>query len=221
MNIRRLLLLLLPVFLAPGMQAQENPGYFDGPESFYGGLIAGINAAQVDGDTYGGYHKVGLNIGGIVYAKFMPSAGVSVELLFSQKGSKGVRTSESSVGSFYEKYTMGINYAEVPVLVHIFPPSRRVHFGAGASYSQYISSKENYEGLYAMTFDPELYKFKKYEVDMIFSISYMIYKGLMGDARFQYSLTPVRDGYYAPPDFSNNGGRQMNNMFAFRLAYLF
>lgn len=218
MNLRLLLLLLLLSGFSY-TRAQDSGGYFE-DRSFYGGLIAGMNAAQLDGDTYGGYHKVGLNVGGIVYAKFMQMAGISLELLFSQKGSKGVRTSESSVGSFYEKYTLGINYVEVPVMVHIFPPSKRVHFGAGASYSQYVNSKESYEGLYAMTFDPDLYRFKKYEVDVMLSISYMIYKGLMGDARFQYSVTPVRDGYYAPQGFSN-AGKQMNNMFAFRLAYLF
>lgn len=220
MNIRKIILVLLLVnSMISSIYAQENAGYFDGSQSFYGGLIGGMNVSQVDGDTYGGYHKVGINVGGIVYANFTPRLGASLELLFSQKGSKGVRTSGSTVGDYFEKYTLHINYVEVPVMVRFYN-TPRIHFGAGASYSQYVSAKESYEGLYALSFDPDVYRFKKYEIDLMASISYMIYKGLMGDVRFQYSVTPVRDGYFAPQGFSN-GGRQMNNMFAFRLAYLF
>ncbi len=55
MNIEWLLLLLFLMTLLKLTSLSQN---------FKGGLIAGLSASQVNGDTYGGYNKAGLIFGG-------------------------------------------------------------------------------------------------------------------------------------------------------------
>jgi len=46
------------------------------PPLFEGRLLAGFNFSQLDGDTYAGYHKVGINAGGMVYVHLLPILGI-------------------------------------------------------------------------------------------------------------------------------------------------
>jgi hypothetical protein len=68
----RALTLLAVGLLSSGSALAQNPdSYYDvAPRTFYGGLVGGVNFTQLDGDNYAGYHKVGFNGGGIVYARF-------------------------------------------------------------------------------------------------------------------------------------------------------
>jgi hypothetical protein len=221
LHMKRKYWLVIPAMMSTIFaHAQEESGFFDASRTFHGGLILGMNAAQVDGDTYGGYRKVGINAGGVVYANFSPEWGMSVELLYSQKGAKGISSEQSNIGSYFMKYTIGLNYVELPVMLHFYR-TPRIHIGAGASYNQLISSKEYIDDLNAtINFDSNEYPFKKFNVDGLVSVSYVLYKGLLANVRFQYSLTTIREAYNAPMGITSRA-RQVNNMFAFRLAYLF
>ena len=42
--------------------------YLEDDKLFYAGFLAGANFAQVDGDYFAGYRKVGANVGAIAYA---------------------------------------------------------------------------------------------------------------------------------------------------------
>ena len=55
--------------------------YLEDEKTFYGGLIAGTNFSQVDGDNFAGYHKVGFNLGGIVYTKLDEHLSLSMEVI--------------------------------------------------------------------------------------------------------------------------------------------
>lgn len=218
-----LLLFVVCMFYWGSLAAQsaEPDGryFFDGDKKFSGGIVAGMNVSTVARDNFGGYHLPGLNAGAIVYWRFATPVAMSLELLYSQKGAKGVNTSYSPyAGSYYEKYTMRLNYVEVPLILHYFI-SPRYQIGGGASYNALMSSKETYETIYPVYIDPDLHPFEKYEIDLIANGSMMLYKGLMLNVRYQYSVTPVRKSFYVP--IGLGAGDQHNNMFTFRLAYLF
>lgn len=194
-------------------------GYFDGSKPFYAGLVAGLNVSTVQRDNFSGYHQPGLNAGATVYWHFAAPLAFSIDLLFSQKGAKGVNTANSPyAGTYYEKYTMRLNYLEVPLLLH-YIVSPKWQFGAGASYNALISAKETYETIYPVYIDPDRFPFQKYEIDLVASGSMKLYKGLMLQVRYQYSVTPVRKAWDVPQGLGI--GNQLNNMFVFRLAYLF
>jgi len=197
----------------------QNKQYFDGEKTFYGGVVVGLNASQVDGDALGGFHKPGLNAGLTVYWHFTPSVALQLELLYSQKGSKGVRNDNDPYGgSYFERYGIRLNYAELPLLFH-YVLSQKYQLGIGASYNALISGSDTYEGVVAGTYDPAKYPFNKYFVDGIISLNVQLYQGLMGNVRYQYGLSPVRDYAHTVPGFSS--GNQINKLIAVRLIYLF
>ena len=205
------------------VQAQNPSNYYiEDPRTFYAGILAGANFSQVDGDSYAGYHKVGLNAGGIVYTHIAPNLAASLEILFSQKGARGHRTQESGAGTFINAYRIELNYAEVPIMLNYFD-KRRSHFGGGFSYSQLITAKETLETNPPQQpgtpsyIDLEQYPFRKMDINFVLGGNLHLYKGLFLNARFQYSLVSIRKN--TPPGYSR--ADQFNNLWAVRLMYLF
>ncbi len=194
--------------------------------TFNGGLIFCANMTQVDGDSYQGYHKIGLNAGGTVYIHFNKTFGVSMELLYSQKGSRAVEVLQSTyVGTYIAKYFMNLNYAEVPVLLHciIYLPNihRNLDLEVGGSYARLINSKEWAEWDQPIVIDPVLNRFNNVDVNYMFGAGIQLYKHWYMDARFQYSLISIRPTDRVPPQFSYGDKGQFNNVVAIRLLYIF
>jgi Outer membrane protein beta-barrel domain len=167
-----------------------------------------------------------LNLGGIVYTQLGKNIAASIEILYSQKGSRssgGMR--QSGTGRYMiNKYNIKLNYAEIPIQINYFD-KRKSHFGAGFSYSQLIASTEDVEANIPVTnhitgapvdFEKD-YPFRKFDVNFLLCGNLKLYKGLFLQARFQYSLLPVRKGIH--PEFGR--AEQYNNMWALRLMYLF
>ncbi len=199
--------------------AQEDDRYVD-ERIFFGGLCAGVNFTQVDGDTKSGYHKVGINAGAIVYARFRPALGASLELRFSQKGSvsKGFTSNAGGVAAL-EVYKIKLNYAEVPLMLHYFAPGKFT-YSAGIAYAYLISSNESYEAGYPVNLH-DLYPFQKDELSGLAGGNYVLAKHWSVEGRYQYSITSIRTPDHIPPGLSTGSGHQSNNVFTFRLMYLF
>lgn len=223
----RALALLTTGLLTIGKAAAQNPDsyYEEVPRTFYGGLIVGANFTQLDGDNYAGYHKVGINAGGIVYTRFDEHFAASIEILYSQKGARGHKEQQGPSGAYIKSYDVRLNYAEVPLQLCYFD-RRKSHFGAGLSISRLVSVKETGDALLIPApVDFDKYPFKKMDYNFIIGGSLHLIKGLFLNARFQYSLVPVRKGDVqagtgVPPFFSGRG-EQYNNMWTVRVMYLF
>jgi hypothetical protein len=200
---------------------EERALYFtdETEKRFYGGIVAGVNMCQVDGDGLSGFHRVGLNIGGVVKWQIHPKVVTDVEMLFSQKGSKSVsQNANGNIGSYFEFYDIKLNYAEVPIIFN-YLINKKYQVGLGASYNALIGSKETYETPYGITeFDPELFKFNSNNVDLMFQLT-GVFSGWVLGFRIQYSVTPIRKAYYVPQNLG--GGNQYNRIVALRLGYLF
>lgn len=210
---------LLVTVAAKAQRQADNP-LFNGERKFTGGLVAGLNASQVDGDYLNGYHKLGISAGAAGYVSLAPRWAASLELLYAQKGSHAVRASESPYyGAYFAKYTIHLNYAEVPVLLH-YRITPKYHFGIGASYNVLISSREDYnDANFTTTVDPELFPFARQTFDGILSGNMVLWQGLVLNIRYQYSLSTIRKFMDIPQGLGFQD--QKNNMFSFRLMYLF
>ncbi len=217
---------LLSLLFSSNLKAQNPSSYYEeNPRTFYGGLILGGNFSQVDGDNYAGYHKVGLNGGGIVYANLANHFAASMEILYSQKGSKSNGVSAITTnGSTYDvqKYNINLNYAEVPLQLNYFD-RRKSHFGGGFSISQIISSKETVETNPAFPNPDTLnnFKFKKTDLNFILGGSMHIWQGFFLNLRFQYSILPIRKNQDIYPGLRPGGRDQFNNLWTLRVMYLF
>lgn len=220
---RRLFLLILLVFCTSIVQAQDN--YFNRPDKngqdkiFFGGIVAGINASQIDGDTYAGFHKAGLNTGIAAYIKLNPKVVLSLELLYSQKGARNVQVYNSpTVGSVPIIYTAKLNYAEIPLMLH-YAVADKIHFGLGASYSRLVSDKETMDSYTQSSINALQNTFRKQDFNYLAAVSYQLYNNIFVRARYQYSMTSIRDAQKIPIEFGTS--RQFNNLFALQFIALF
>jgi hypothetical protein len=130
-------ILLFSFFLLPTAYSQTR---------FKGGLVAGFNASQMDGDAAAGYHKLGLNAGVRATIALKGRYQLSTDILFSQRGS---RTTENEA---IITRNCTLNFLEVPVLLHLRDWVKKgndeqtyykVGLCAGLSYSRLFSASSN------------------------------------------------------------------------------
>lgn len=215
------LLLALLVFLSFSQTTYAQSYYVENEHTFYGGAVLGANFAQVDGDNYAGYYKAGMNVGGIIYLKFAQRFAASMEILYSQKGSRGHKDQAANYTKevVIKKYGIALNYAEIPLMVHIHD-KRKSHIGVGLSFSQLVSGTETLETnkpVYNDTINVDRYPFKKSDLNFLVGFNLRLYKGLFFNVRYQYSLMPIRSDV----NYDYSRAKQYNNLYVVRLAYLF
>lgn len=222
---KRLIIILFALFYSVSSFAQTKGAnlFEDGQRRFFGGITVGLNATQVDGDSYSGFHSAGLNAGGLVYWFFAKDIAGSIEFLYSQKGSHGVTETYSPyAGSYFAKYKMKVNYIEVPLVFHYLFNEKYI-LGLGGSFNALLSSHESMSDMGTpVSFDPGEYPFNAYTFDIIGGLGMLLGTHYIVEARYQYGLTPMRDWQNVAAFQPGMGNRsQYNNMFAFRLVYLF
>ncbi|MDI9319345.1 MAG: porin family protein [Phycisphaerales bacterium] len=211
-----LIVFLSAIFFQAQAQNPENY-YVEEPKLFSGGLVAGTNFCQVDGDRYAGYFKIGINAGAVLYARISDRLSLSMELLYSEKGSRSnFRQNSSSKLYTIVSQKINLSYAEIPVLLHVYD-KKKSHLGAGLSYSQLISGTESVMISPSYAYDPADYPFKKSDLNFIASANLKLVKGLYANLRFQYSILPIR----TTVNYEIARSQQYNNLWNLRLIYLF
>jgi hypothetical protein len=103
-------------------------------QKFNGGMMAGIAATQVAGDTYNGFRKAGIFFGGFVNYEVGKHSAFQMELEFFQKGSRVNPDSSNN----YNQYLFRTNYVELPVLYQ-YRINKRFKLEAGPSMGVLIS----------------------------------------------------------------------------------
>ena len=105
---RKILFSALMLFMVQWAAAQR----------FDGGLIAGFNATQVEGDAFKGYNKPGVLAGFFVQTDVAPAIFAGMEIKYSQKGSrKRIKQNDPDP----EKYIMRLGYIDLPLFVGFAP----------------------------------------------------------------------------------------------------
>jgi len=215
---RRNICLFIAVLLLSSIHhvAAQSSYYIEEPKLFTGGLVLGGNFSQIDGDNFAGYNKAGLNAGGIVYVRIDEHIAASLEILYSQKGSRARDPIAVATGYSYSDYRISLNYAEIPVMIN-YVNKRKSNFGLGFSYSRLAFSSESFTSYPAQIFDESQYPFKKSDLNFLIGGNFHLWKGLLLNIRYQYSLFSIRNSL---PQTSENAP-QFNNMWVVRLMYLF
>ena len=109
-----------------------------------GGLALGLNASQVDGDNYAGYHKMGLNIGVTGFIPVRDKMAISVEISLNQKGSTKRPHPQDPYGNSYK---LRLDYLDIPVLFN-FKDKNKLIVAGGFSYGTIVRFDEIVNGTY-------------------------------------------------------------------------
>ncbi|MEY1638798.1 porin family protein [Tenuifilum osseticum] len=154
-------------------------------QNFKGGLLAGIAATQVDGDTYGGYNKAGPIAGIWVERNFLPDWFFRISFRYIQKGSYAKDRSSDSP----DFYRMRLNYFDLPVVAgYRFVNGFNAVLGLSAGYLS-KATEENSLG----PFPPEeVSAFNKFEIAGIAGMEYNYSAKWRFGLNITYSIFPVR-----------------------------
>ena len=197
-----ILLIFLLLFSFTALRAQ----------SIQGGLIAGFNASQVDGDEVYGFHKYGLNVGALGIVPFKKNFSFSLETLYNQKGSFEPRHSTDSINGSYK---LILNYLDVPVMFH-YTDKDIFTVGLGASWGRLVQFAEWEQGT-RINWDTKFGPYINSDIDALFDVSCRIAKGLKINLRYSYSLASLRTRTFKTGVVRH----QFNNFISLRLIYVF
>jgi opacity protein-like surface antigen len=177
-------------------------------QRFSGGILAGFNASQVDGDTYSGYNKFGFALGAFTNTQFSEKVTGELQIKFMQKGASKPVTEDDAT-----KYTSKLNYIEIPVLIR-YHQSKKIswHLGPGFGYLFKYSVEDENGSLTGSSIG-----FRKFELSGIAGMQYQIIEKLGVSLSFSYSLISISDFVRDPIHFRQPG--QFNNLFSVLVAY--
>ncbi len=181
MSFFRTAILLYTLLFVHQLQAQNR---------FKGGIVAGFNAAQLDGDAAAGYHKVGISGGLRALVELGGRLELSTEILYSQRGS---RTTENEAAI---NRTCNLNYIEVPVLLNIRDWKKKsgedgeyfkVSFSIGLAYGRLFSAQSNPFFPHAAVVD----RFAKNDLSIMSGVNYYANSHWVFSCRIAKSLNPL------------------------------
>jgi len=154
-------------------------------QRFQGGLLAGLTACQVDGDSYGGFNKIGLQAGVFVSTAFQKNFGAQMEIRYAGKGAQKVTTTDDT-----EVYKLNLHYIDLPVM-GTYTVKKKVVFDLGI-VPGYLFAKggEDSGGPLPQEF---LVDFKKFDLAWLVGINFRIMKNLKANLRYSYSLISIND----------------------------
>jgi len=168
-------------------------------QQFYAGAIGGLVLSQIDGDSYGGYHKFAGSGGLYVRNNFGEKWGYRMELKYIQKGSKAARLDMGYHTIPF--YKASLNYIEIPFLFSYrmqkfkIPPTidwqldGKLHLNIGMNLSYLFSATED-DG----TGPNEAgFAFRRIELGAQTGVTYYFSPHWAFDFRFCYTIIPIRD----------------------------
>jgi len=182
-------------------------------QNFDAGIIAGLAATQVDGDTHSGYNKAGLIIGIWVGRRINNIFYARGELRYVQKGSFEKSIQDGATIGFYR---MRLNYYEMPLILG-YRFGNGLNALAGLSIGYLGKAVEmNQSGPYP---EEDIQKFRKAEFAGMAGVEYNQSEHWAFNAMFSYSIFPIRPFIITTINRWNRG--QYNNVIELVARYKF
>lgn len=180
-------------------------------QPFNGGISAGLNVSQVEGDGFAGYNKAGLFASVFVNTMLKENLGAQLEIRYSQKGSSRKSTPENPV-----IYRIELQYIELPISVftrYFYPFVGE----AGLSMGYLFSGKEVYE--FGEAPPESTIPFNNWELAGHVGFRYYFTDHFSLKTRISYSLARIRQHAGGGTWYLNRG--QYNNVIGMGLNYHF
>ena len=145
-------------------------------------LSAGANASQVNGDKLAGFDKFGLNLGAGVRRNISQKAGIQLEFLYSEKGSRDVVSPSNPIPDTLFQF----NYIDIPIVyTYNVYPKLNVEFGIFNS----IRTKAIYSD-FVNTYDRESI-IRSTDHGVLGGVNYQLFEHLNINARVSQSIFDI------------------------------
>lgn len=155
-------------------------------QRFEGGILAGFNGTQVEGDYFKGYNKPGVLAGFFVQTDVAPAIFAGMEIKYSQKGSrKRIKKDDPDP----QKYIMRLGYVDVPLFVG-FRTNDRGAVIAGVSAGYLIHGMEYDE--YGEFPKEDQNEFNNLDLQPFLGFQFDMLDQVKLDLRFALSVLPIR-----------------------------
>ncbi|MFT4762797.1 MAG: hypothetical protein ACI9XO_001145 [Paraglaciecola sp.] len=183
---------------------------------FKAGVVAGINVAQIRGDDTGGFNKAGLVAGIRAITILQEKMDVSLELLYSQRGSRTNKAEEN----LFRDVEIDLNYIEVPVLFNykdwLNEEDNFYHVQAsiGFAYSRLISAAA---AGFTNEHENEIENFNDDDFSFVVGAEYFITPKFSISGRWATSINLLYDNEKHNPNINGLRG----HFLSFRTNYLF
>lgn len=180
-------LLILICFLFTSVYSQEEL-----KETFRPVFSTGVVASQVDGDTYGGYHKLGYFFGLGINRRVSKKLELEFSLTILQKGARKNYALDSASRNNPDNqfYLLRLNYLEVPVGIKYNYKKFKIEVGGAFGYliknPPYEESQNGYYNIYG---------FSNFDYSYYMGLGYKLKPNLLINLRYEYSLVAVRRYY--------------------------
>lgn len=184
---------------------------------FKGEIIGGLNNSQVDGDEAFGFKKFGLQGGVGVVAPIYKNWSLSLETLYSQKGSKLRPQFKDSLDGSYK---LQLNYAEVPFMLQ-YTDRDIVSAGIGVSWNRLVFAEESRNGYKVDSVSILTKVFDRDDWMAFGDVRIRLYKNMILNARYSYSLDKIATRTVIDSETGKPNERDFyNNLWSFRLIYM-
>lgn len=178
-------------------------------QQFRGGIIAGLNACQVDGDNYAGFNKLGFEVGAYVYRPVSVKIDLQLEIKYMGKGARKITSDYDMV-----QYRSQLHYIELPVLLH-YKATPKVGLEGGLAFGYLFSYAEKDE--YGNLPEQDAVHFKAFELSGVIGVRYQIKPRISAHLRYSYSILPVLNHPGNLTYHFNLGAN--NNLFSIGILY--
>lgn len=178
---------------------------------FKGGLTAGINASQIEGDGYRGFDKVGLIGGFVLRSNLNEKWYLQSEIIYIQKGSRDPVNFE--IGK-YNSAKIALDYVEVPFLIG-YKLKDDIPVDIGLSYANLVKVYTEVNGVATPTVNTPI---QKSEIGFKMGIGYEFSNNFTLYGRYTTSVTSI--GQSVPNDPYLFGTGMYNLGFSFTANYI-
>ncbi|MBT3385617.1 MAG: PorT family protein [Prolixibacteraceae bacterium] len=182
-------------------------------QRFEGGILAGFNASQVEGDTFKGFNKPGALAGFYVQTDVAPAVFAGMEIKYAQKGARNRITPKNPDPV---KYIMRLGYVDVPIFVG-FRTNDRGAVVAGISTGYLIHGKEFDE--YGEFVIEDQNSFNNIDLQPFLGFQFDMLDQVKLDLRFALSVLPIRGQPGESPANIYWLSNQFNNVISLALYY--
>lgn len=186
-------------------------------QEFYAGPVLGASFTQVDGDTYKGYQKAGLVLGGFVGRPINENWKAQLDILYIQKGCRKRPDIERGIDA---DYLIDLNYIQFPLTLQLKAGNFSIEGGLSLASLLWYTEKVYGEEIP----EEDQVPFKSLELSSIIGLSYHITPRLMVNGRFNYSINRIREPFNGDipvynPHWGNHKPGQYNDVITIALYY--